>query len=190
MYKFVIDSDALIKLTKTGLLEQVCRHYNCAITSEVKEESVDEGKKRFYKDALKIEELIGKKLLKVIELKKVKSTASAVRQKKYLDQFTAQVNDDLNTPQALATMWDMLKDGVLSAKDKLGLLLKFDAIFGLDLKTAEEEKIPPQVLRLALERLQARQKKDWKKSDELRGKINQLGYTIGDTKDGFELKKE
>ncbi|MBS3169173.1 cysteine--tRNA ligase [Candidatus Woesearchaeota archaeon] len=127
---------------------------------------------------------------KVIELKKVKSTASAVRQKKYLDQFTAQVNDDLNTPQALATMWDMLKDGVLSAKDKLGLLLKFDAIFGLDLKTAEEEKIPPQVLRLALERLQARQKKDWKKSDELRGKINQLGYTIGDTKDGFELKKE
>src|SRR3989338_8824454 len=73
MYKFVIDSDALIKLTKTGLLEQVCRHYNCAITSEVKEESVDEGKKRFYKDALKIEELIGKKLLKVIELKKAKS---------------------------------------------------------------------------------------------------------------------
>lgn len=71
MYKFIIDSDALIKLAKAGFLEQICKRYSCAITAEVKSESVDEGKKRFYKDALKIEELIDKKLLKIIELKKL-----------------------------------------------------------------------------------------------------------------------
>lgn len=74
MYKLLIDSDALIKLTKSGLLEGICRHYNCTITTEVKNESVDEGKKRLYKDALKIEEIINKKLLKITNLKKSRKT--------------------------------------------------------------------------------------------------------------------
>ena len=70
MYKFVFDSDALIKLAKTGVLEEICRNYNCIITNEVKNESVDEGKKRMHEDALKIEEFINKKLLKVVDLKR------------------------------------------------------------------------------------------------------------------------
>ena len=70
MYKFVIDSDALIKLTKSDLLEIICHYYNCIITNDVKIECVDEGKKRLYKDALKIEDFINKKLLMVMDLKK------------------------------------------------------------------------------------------------------------------------
>ena len=70
MYKFIIYSDALIKLTKSEILKDVCRHYNCAITPEIRNECVDEGKKRLYKDALAIEEFINKKILKVIDLKK------------------------------------------------------------------------------------------------------------------------
>ncbi len=72
MYKFIIDSDALIKLTKSGAMEEICRYYNCTITTEIKNESVDEGKKRLYEDALKIEGLINKNLLKVIGLKKAR----------------------------------------------------------------------------------------------------------------------
>ena len=72
MYKFIIDSDALIKLTKSGILELICHHCNCIITTEVKNECVDEGKKRLYKDALEIEEIINKKLMKVIELKRTR----------------------------------------------------------------------------------------------------------------------
>jgi cysteinyl-tRNA synthetase len=37
------------------------------------------------------------------------------------------------------------------------------------------------VQKLIEERENARQKKDWKKADELRKKINKEGYTIGDT---------
>ncbi len=126
---------------------------------------------------------------RLIELKMEKGKGSSVKQKKYFDQFTAQINDDLNTPQALATMWDLLKDDALSNKDKYALLLKFDAIFGLDFKKIKEEKIPALVVKLAEERLRARQNKDWKKSDELRERISQLGYVVGDTKEGFEIKK-
>lgn len=72
MYKFVLDSDALIKLTKLGILEQICNHYNCIIATEVKIECVDEGKKGLHKDALKIEEFINKNLLRVINLKRAR----------------------------------------------------------------------------------------------------------------------
>lgn len=74
MYKFVLDSDALIKLTKAGLLEDICRHYNCIITTEVKNETVDEGKRRLHKDALKVEYLVNKKLLKIKDPKKSRKT--------------------------------------------------------------------------------------------------------------------
>lgn len=69
MYKFVMDSDALIKLTKSGIIEEICHHYYCIITPEVKNECVEEGKKRLYDDALKIEGLINKNLLKIVESK-------------------------------------------------------------------------------------------------------------------------
>lgn len=72
MYKLIVDSDALIKLMKSGVLEKICQYYNCIITNEVKNECVDEGKKRLHKDALKIEELINKKLLITKDAKKAR----------------------------------------------------------------------------------------------------------------------
>lgn len=74
MYKFILDSDALIKLTKAGMLEDVCRHYNCIVTTEVKNEAVDEGKRRLHQDALKIEYLINKKSLKIKDPKTSRKT--------------------------------------------------------------------------------------------------------------------
>lgn len=127
---------------------------------------------------------------KVLEFKKDKSKASSMKQKPFLLRFTETINDDINTPQALAVVWDVVKDESLLGKDKYSLLLKFDKVLGLGLRNIEEEKIPAEVLKQAIERLQARQKKDWQKSDELRDKIKSLGYIIGDTKDGFELKKK
>ena len=70
MYKLLLADDALIKLAKSDILGQICHHYDCIITAEIKNECVDEGKKRLYEDALKIEELINKKLLKITDLKK------------------------------------------------------------------------------------------------------------------------
>ena len=65
LYNFIFDSDALIKLTHSEIIFNVCKIFNCLITEEVKEEAVTEGKKRFYPDAFVIEKLIKNNLLKV-----------------------------------------------------------------------------------------------------------------------------
>ena len=72
MYKFIFDSDALIKSAKSDILEKFCQHYNCFISTEVKNECVDEGKRRLYKDALAIEEFINQGLITVKEVKKAR----------------------------------------------------------------------------------------------------------------------
>lgn len=127
---------------------------------------------------------------KILELRKKKQTSGQKQlREKYLQRFTEEVNDDLNTPKALAILWEVLKNDELTAKDTLSLLYQFDGVFGLDLKEARKEKIPVEITRLAEERLKARQNKDWKKADELRGKITAMGYVVGDTKEGFEITK-
>ena len=125
-----------------------------------------------------------------LELKKT-GTASLQKQKKHLEEFTNDINDDLNTPKTLAVLWDVLKDESLTDKDKHSLLLTFDKVLGLNLKGLKKEntKIPAEVKRIAEQRLQARHNKDWKKADELREKIKELGYVVGDTKEGYDLNK-
>ncbi len=129
---------------------------------------------------------------KVLELKKdgavVLSTLSEGGQG-YLAAFAAAVGDDMNTPKALALVWDVLRDEELSGSEKYTVLLRFDSVLGFNLDLVVEEKIPAVVVKLAQERLAVRVGKEWKKSDELRDKIKDLGYIVGDTKDGFELKK-
>ena len=129
----------------------------------------------------------------MLELKKEKTIGKEDKEiaEKYLNTFTAQINDDLNTPQALATMWEMLGDAQLSGNAKYNLLLKFDEVLGLGLANVKEEKvkIPSLVQKLAEERELARKNKDWKTSDELREKIKELGYVVGDTKEGYVVSK-
>ena len=121
----------------------------------------------------------------ILEIKKTGGKVSS----SYLDKFTLGINDDMNTAKCLATMWELIKDEKLSDKDKYATLLKFDTVFGLGLKDLKVSKIPTAVKKLAEERLVARNVKDWAKSDELRDQISKLGYSVGDTKDGFKIDK-
>ena len=67
MYKqeFIIDTDSLIKLAKSGIINEVCRNFKCTITEEVYDEAVTKGKIALHKDAFEIEELINKNLIKI-----------------------------------------------------------------------------------------------------------------------------
>jgi cysteinyl-tRNA synthetase len=53
----------------------------------------------------------------------------------------------------------------------------------------EFEKAINNDLELVDDRESARKSKDWKKADELRDKVKELGYQINDTKDGVEVLK-
>jgi len=61
---------------------------------------------------------------------------------KYRRQFIDAINDDLNPPQALAIMWEAIKDESLLANDKKQLLLDFDKVFGLGLSKIKRLEIP------------------------------------------------
>jgi cysteinyl-tRNA synthetase len=107
---------------------------------------------------------------------------------KYIKEFEKEMNDDLNTPKAMQVLWGLIRDD--KADGKYQTIKKIDKVFGLKLLEKEEIEIPAEVKKLAEERENARKSKDWKKSDELRDKINKLGFAINDTPKGYEIKKE
>ncbi len=104
--------------------------------------------------------------------------------KEYKNKFLKKINDDLNTPQALAVAQKILKSK-LSNGDKLATLLDFDKILGLRLIEAiRPVKIPKKIEELAEKREKLRKEKKWSEADELRQQIKKLGYQIEDTKKG------
>lgn len=117
----------------------------------------------------------------------------SARAQKYLSDFSDQIADDLNTAQALATMWEVTKSDELSSQDKLLLVYEFDQVLGLGLenvnvKSAEEKSIPEEVKKLLLERQMARENHDWAESDRLRDKISELGFSVVDGQNGQTLE--
>lgn len=104
------------------------------------------------------------------------------------ERFLEAVNDDLNMPQAMSIIWDLVKYEKKSPA-LAKLLLKFDTVLGLKIDENEEIELPDEVLKIVEQRKQARENKDWNKSDELRDKLISLGYTVKDTKDGMEVNK-
>ena len=107
--------------------------------------------------------------------------------KKYLKEFDAKINDDLDMPGALAVLWNLVRNE--KAEGKVGVIRKMDEVFGLKLLETEDLEIPLDIKKIAEERAKARDEKDWEKSDELRDKLAGMGWKIKDTKEGFELDK-
>ena len=107
--------------------------------------------------------------------------------KKYLGEFENAINNNLDMQKALQILWKLIRDK--KAVGKLRTIKYMDRVFGLDLLKKEKIKIPKKVKNLAEEREKLRKKKEWKKADEIRKKINKLKYIIEDTKKGYILKK-
>jgi len=104
-------------------------------------------------------------------------------------QFLEFLNEDINTPRALSYMWEILRENRLNDSEKYDIILKFDKVFGLDLDKVKEIKVSKELEKLILERRILREKKNWKKADEIRKKINKLGFVIEDTKERVVIKK-
>lgn len=110
--------------------------------------------------------------------------------KEYQTRFLETVENDLDTPRALALAWEVAKDPSLLPADKTATLLDFDRVFGFGFELKQKDTIPSHVETLALSREEARKNKDWAKSDEIRNEINSLGYEILDTDKGQEIRKK
>jgi len=127
---------------------------------------------------------------KIRELKsKSKEQRAKSKEQNYRKKFLDFINDDLNTPKALALMWDLIGDQKISNREKYQLLLDFDKIFGLNLAKIKKPRIPQKIKELVEIREKYRKEGNFKKADEIRKKIKDLGYWIEDTKEGPKIKK-
>ncbi|MFH0853480.1 MAG: cysteine--tRNA ligase [bacterium] len=105
------------------------------------------------------------------------------------NSFHQAINDDLDLPKALAITWQLLNNDY-PPEAKLQSLLKFDRVLGLGIKDITPITVPDNINKLVQEHEQARQGKDWAKSDELRDQIIQAGFQIEDTDQGPVIKKK
>ena len=116
----------------------------------------------------------------------------------YKEKFEAAMDDDLNTPLALAVLYELItvankrdNDDDLSssdAKNILALWKKINSVFGLLLQGQAE--ISQEIKDLVEKRELARSGKDFKKSDELRAIIEKHGFVVEDSKDGPIIKQD
>jgi cysteinyl-tRNA synthetase len=93
------------------------------------------------------------------------------------DRLVAALDDDFNTPEALAIMHGWRDHELLSRG--LGL-------FGLG-KLAETSDAPASVVELSKRRQQARAERDFDEADRLRAEIESAGWMVRDVDDGFRL---
>ena len=128
-----------------------------------------------------------------VKTKLIKSEKGKKKINYYQEKFEKAITNDLNMPQALAVMHEVLKDQDLSSKSQWKLINKFDQVFGLRIEDQvknlrqKRKKIPQEVLSLVDDREAARQKKDWERADKIRTQIEVRGYLVEDTPQGPKL---
>lgn len=118
----------------------------------------------------------------------------------YRQRFFAHLENDLNTPEAIAVMWEVLKSNIPSP-DKYDLLIEFDEVLNLGLRLAKLEKttqtepvastaLPPEIQQLQSQRDAARKQENWVEADALRQQLEQHGYIVEDTPQGTQLFRQ
>lgn len=115
-----------------------------------------------------------------------------------LKSFENAMDDDLNTAQALAAVFNWVRDlntaltdGRLQQDDRqlaLETMEKFNQV--LDLWSSEEDELDDKIRGLIEQRTQARRSRNFTLADQIRDQVAQLGYVIEDTKDGVRWKKK
>ncbi len=126
----------------------------------------------------------------VLEIKKAKDKKDDKKINEQKTKFLKIINDDLNSPNGLAFLWDVVRSESLNNSEKYELVEFCDKFFGLNLTKEEKISIPSEIKKLVEEREKARKEKNWNKADELREKINKLGFAIEDKEEGTVIKKK
>ena len=119
---------------------------------------------------------------------------------KVREGFEHEMDDDFNSPGALAEIFTFVKTvntltskvgGAAVLREALAILLELVGILGIDLAgdqvgaSSESTATLKGTVDFLLElREDARNAKDWTTSDRIRDRLSELGITIADTKDG------
>ena len=111
-----------------------------------------------------------------------------------MEQFNIAIENDLDSPNALAVFFEWIRNTNSKLDEKvfteidvskgLNFIAYFDSIYGILPKSGSA---PKDVIGLVEKREDARQNKDWEKSDKIRDQILEKGWTVKDKIDGPKL---
>ena len=111
-------------------------------------------------------------------------------------KFNTAMDDDLNTPDALAAVFELVKDINTLGADASADALKtaaatFDELTGVLglLYNRKTDEIPAEVMELVNKRAEAKKAKDWPTADALRAQITEMGYVVEDTPQGPKVTR-
>lgn len=123
-------------------------------------------------------------------------TALAGKAAAALKKFDAAMDDDLNTADALAALFELVKEinTLAPAAEQAALQAASDTfdemtgVLGL-LYNRKKDEIPPEVTELVRQRAAAKKAKDWPTADAIRAKLSGMGWAVEDTPQGPKLSR-
>ncbi|AKM81871.1 TPA: cysteine--tRNA ligase [Candidatus Berkelbacteria bacterium] len=118
-------------------------------------------------------------LKSIRKLKDIETKLTTEQKTEYIQKIKDALNDDLDTPKALA---------ILHQAQDFFLWQEFEPVFALDLE--KQAKIPVEIEQKAKERDEARKAGDYAKADELRKEIEAAGFNLEDNSSGFVISKK
>jgi cysteinyl-tRNA synthetase len=114
--------------------------------------------------------------------------------------FGGAMDDDLNVSVALAALFDFVRDvnnlldanavSKSEAEAVAELMAGFDSVLGVVGKVEKEETLSKEAEALIKEREEARKMRDWKRADEIRVKLKEMGVVVEDTATGVRWRLE
>ena len=183
--KFIILDDVLERGLDPLVYRFLClnSHYRAQLnfTWEILENAKN-GFERLKNSVLALKASLGSSSLPAI---------SSETARQLLERFTSAICDDLKMPLSMSVVWEAVGEKNLSDGEKLSLLLTLDQVlgFGMEKWQAASSEVPAEIQALLTEREAARKNKDFKRSDELRDKISELGYLVKDGAQGQKVTK-
>ena len=115
---------------------------------------------------------------------------------KHREKFIEVMDDDLNTADGIAAIFELVseinldvKDGASKsfAEEALGRIRELTEVLGLFGGEDEEEGLGDDIQALIDERQAARKAKNWARADEIRDQLAAMGITLKDTPQGVQV---
>jgi cysteinyl-tRNA synthetase len=118
-----------------------------------------------------------------------------------IEKFRAALNDDINTAEALAAIFEFVREANVAMDHGgvpdgnrahiLAVLAEFDRFFDVLTPTAPKGGLPDaEVNAMIAERTAAKKARDFAKADKIRGDLLENGIVLEDTKDGIRWKRK
>ena len=114
----------------------------------------------------------------------------------YEKDFSLSLEDDLNTPQAFAVLFDLIRyvnaemdKADINTTNILDLLRKWETVLAF-IFVVNSEQIDDHILEAANKRYKARKEKDYAQADAMRELIEAAGYVVEDRKDNCVVRRK